>query len=290
MSQLKIDRRQFIKLSAAVAATGSRSVFAAPPTDRIKLAVKYSMIQGRMSVLEKFRMLKRSGFHGTEFKLKDKPQQKEILQAIDETGIVAHGVIHGDSDEYTEAIDFCKQLGGTSVLIVARERKDLSYAENFRLAQQFVRKAIGHAEKNNVRLLVENVRAGFLKKAEETARFIDELNSPVAGAYFDTGNAITWTRQSAEHWVRVLGKRIVKMDIKDRGHTEFGDPKTKRAGVVGTHGGEVNWAAVQRELRQLKFTGWATAEVKGGDAKRIHRMGAWMNEVLFAKESKTCEF
>tara|TARA_B100000963_G_C22022693_1_gene407729 strand:+ start:217 stop:462 length:246 start_codon:yes stop_codon:yes gene_type:complete len=47
-------------------------------------------------------------------------------------------------------------------------------------------------------------------------RFIDELKSPMVGAYFDTGNGISWTEQSTEHFVCILGRRILKFDIKDR--------------------------------------------------------------------------
>jgi len=102
------------------------------------------------------------------------------------------------------------------------------------------------------------------------ARFIDYCGSPMVGSYFDVGNAITWTKQPPEYWARVLGKRIGKLYIKDRGHAEFGDPKLRSNTAVGTDGGEVHWANVREELTGVDFSGWATAEIKGGgDRKRL---------------------
>jgi hexulose-6-phosphate isomerase len=110
--------------------------------------------------------------------------------------------------------------------------------------------------------------------------FVDFFESPVVRSYFDLGNTITWTEQPAEHWAEVLGKRVYKLDIKDRGHAEFGEAKLKREGAVGTNGGEVHWERVRNILDQNDFSGWATAEVTGGDRKRLKRMAGWMRDVL----------
>ena len=148
-------------------------------------------------------------------------------------------------------------------------------------AKKLMRAAIPLAEKEGVRLCVENVRATFLKTAEGMSKFIDSFGSPMVHSYFDLGNTITWTEQLAEHWAEVLGKRVYKLDIKDRGHPEFGDAKLKRAGIEGgTNGGEVNWAAVRKILAANDFSGWATAEVAGGDRKRLAGIAGWMRDVL----------
>ena len=112
------------------------------------------------------------------------------------------------------------------------------------------------------------------------ARFIDSFDSSAVGAYYDTGNTITWTRQSAEHWAHVLAQRIQKIDIKDRGHADFGDANLRSATAQGTDGGEVHWTNVRHELTVNNFQGWATAEVKGGDRKRLQDIATWMNSVL----------
>ena len=279
----KLNRRRVLMLGAAggFAALGlSPRSFAKDEKRQIKIAVKYSMIRESVSVQAKFESLKSAGFQGVEITMGQRHEAKEIMRAIDATGVVVHGVVHGSSDHYEEPPNLCKSVGGDAVLVVARLKPELSYDENFKLAQGYLRKAIPRAEKLGVRLLVENVRNSFLKKAEEMARFIDELKSPAVGAYFDTGNAITWTDQTAENWIRVLGHRITKLDIKDRGHERFGDPDKRSPDAVGTDDGEVHWKNVRRELERIKFSGWATAETKGGDEFRLKGMARWMRDTL----------
>jgi len=278
-----MDRRRLITLGTAGMISDYDFLaqsFAQESKTQIKLAVKYQMIRGPVSVLDKFKTLKAAGFKGVEISMAQHKEAKEIKRSAEATGILIHGVVHGSSDNYEGPINLCKLAGGESVLVVARIKPGFSYDENFKLAQGFIRKALPQAEKLGVRLLVENARGSFMKKAEEMARFIDELKSPLVGAYFDTGNAISWTDQTAEHWVRVLGKRIVKLDIKDRGNTEFGDPKTRSQDAVGTDGGEVHWKNVRDELKKTNFSGWATAEVKGGGKERLTRMSSWMRGIL----------
>lgn len=276
VSAAPLSRRSALQLGLL----GAGAACAAAKAPAIRLAVKYHMIQVEASVQTKFELLKRAGFHGVEITLKEQALAAELVRASARTGIRVHGVVHGETDAYTKAIDLCDAVRGTSVLIVAREQPGLSYNENYNLMHRHIRMALPYAEKKGVPLLIENVKASFLRRAEEMARFIDSLQSPYLGAYLDTGNAITWTDQSAEHWLRVLGTRSVKLDIKDRGHRFFGDPDTVSPDAVGTDGGEVHWEHVRAELARLQFSGWATAEVKGGDAERLGRMARWMQRIL----------
>jgi hexulose-6-phosphate isomerase len=80
--------------------------------------------------------------------------------------------------------------------------------ENYRRTQELIRAAIPHAEKNRVKILVENVWATFLIEPLTMARYIDELGSPWVKAYFDVGNVMRWGLP--QHWIEVLGKRIEK--------------------------------------------------------------------------------
>ncbi|QDT02176.1 Xylose isomerase-like TIM barrel [Rubripirellula lacrimiformis] len=277
-----MHRRKFLQggIALGTMAASAPPLLGGPFTGKIPKSLKYSMIGERLPLADQFQLLKQSGFDGVEISLRDGLAVKDILAAIDATQIDVHGVIHGYDDDHSASIDLCQQVGGNSVLIIAREIAKLSYADNFARSLEIARKAIPHAEKHNVRLLVENVRASFLKTAEEMARFIDELESPVVGAYYDTGNTITWTKQSAQHWAHVLGHRIGKLDIKDRGHAVFGNPKLKSKTAVGTDGGEVHWQKVRQELATVNFSGWASAEVAGGDAQRIAGISHWMDQVL----------
>lgn len=234
-----------------------------------------------LSIVEKFRMLKEIGFDGVELKTDHVAEANEFVKAIEATGLPVHGAIHSSKPDIASAVNFAKQLGGDSVLVLASEDPKISYDENFRQWQGRVKEAIPVAEKSGVYLCIENVRATFLKTGEEMARFIDSFDSPFVRSYFDLGNTITWTEQSAEHWAKALGSRVYKLDIKDRGHSEFGDAKLKRVGITtGTDGGEVNWVRVREELDRVSFSGWATAEVAGGDRKRLTGIAGWMRDVL----------
>lgn len=283
----QFNRRQFLKSSAGFATLGSLPFLplAAKPgplSGKIKIAVKYHMIAApELSIIEKFRMLKAIGYDGVELKSDHLVEANAFVKAIGETGLPVHGVIHSANPDIASAVTFAKQLGGDSVLVLASEDPSISYDANFRQWQGRVREAIPAAEKSGVSLCIENVRATFLKTSEEMARFIDSFGSPFVRSYFDVGNTITWTEQSAEHWAKTLGSRIYKLDIKDRGHAEFGDARQKRAGITtGTDGGEVNWVGVREALNRVSFSGWATAEVAGGGQERLAGIAGWMRDVL----------
>ena len=103
---------------------GETRILAAAPRKgrpRYQLAVKYHMIEQGRSVRERFDVLKRARFDGVEITVKQKPQVKELLRASAQTSIRIHGVVEGQSDNYEPAIDLCDAVGGTSVLITARE-------------------------------------------------------------------------------------------------------------------------------------------------------------------------
>lgn len=278
-----LSRRRAIQLTAGLGATCAAGGLAAvEPARRFPLAVKYHMIQTGGGVAEKLSVLASAGFDGVEISMREpsEGELEELRGASEQTGVKVHGVVRGSSRDYRPAIQRCARLGGSAVLVVAAEQPGLSYQQNFRQAQAAIRRSLPTAQEHGVQLLVENVRATFLKRAAEMARFLDELDSPLVGAYFDTGNAITWTEESAEHWARVLGHRIVKLDIKDRGHGVFGDPQKRSADAVGTDGGEVHWQRVRDELAAIGFDGWATAEVRGGGPERLRAMAGWMRQVL----------
>jgi L-ribulose-5-phosphate 3-epimerase len=277
-----MNRREFLKVGAVacVASAPATAAWSGPLSGKIKKAVKFHMIAEDLNVLDKLKLLRDVGFDGVEIRTADKVDRQEVADAIEATGFPVHGIINASSANVSKAIDLAKLYGGTSVLIVAAEDPKRSYDENFGHWQQLIRSAVAHAEENQVRLLIENVRATFLKTAEEMARFIDQCDSPMVGSYFDVGNTITWTEQPPEHWARVLGSRIVKLDIKDRGHAEFGDPKRRSTTAIGTDGGEVHWANVRDELSRVGFAGWATAEVTGGDRERLAGIARWMDQVL----------
>lgn len=271
-----MNRRDFLITSAM----GATLPALAASDRRIKIAVKYQMIRESLDVTDKFNLLRDLGFDGVEVYSRDRKEESDYLTATQKTGLPIHGVVNASDPDVKSAVEMAANLGATSVLVLARHNTKKSFEENSAEWQVNVRKAISTAEKLKVRILIENVRATFLKTAEQMVDFIDSLETPYVGSYYDTGNTITWTEQSAEHWARVLGKRIGRIDVKDRGHAEFGDAKLKSKNAKGTDGGEVNWVEVRKVLRKIHYSGWATAEVAGGDRHRLARMAKWMDGVL----------
>ena len=88
-------------------------LFAKNEKGKIKLAVKYSMIRESVSVQAKFESLKSAGFQGVEITMAQRHEAKEIMRAIDATGVVVHGVVHGSSDHYEEPLNLCNSVGET---------------------------------------------------------------------------------------------------------------------------------------------------------------------------------
>jgi len=276
MNRPTLPRRQFLAATLLTPAI----LRAKAPARRIRIAVKYTMVREDLSAEDKFKLLRDLGFDGVEVYSRNRDDLPQYVAASRKSGLPVHGVVNSSDPDITSAVEMAARLNASSVLVLARHEAKQSYAENVAHWQSLVGKALPAAEKHNVSLCIENVRATFLKRAEQMVDFIDSFQSPYVRSYYDTGNTITWTEQSAEHWAHTLGHRIYKIDVKDRGHAEFGDAKLASKTAKGTDGGEVNWAAVRKALRTIDYHGWATAEVAGGDRHRLARMAKWMDQVL----------
>ncbi|MCH9653620.1 MAG: sugar phosphate isomerase/epimerase [Planctomycetes bacterium] len=283
----QFSRRTFLKQASAsllagsliqpVSAIGAES---AASSNGIKKAVKYQMILEKVSVLDKFKMLKDAGFDGTEMHYRTKVDPKEVKRASETTGVRVHGFINSDRDDLKDSIDQSKYYGGTTVLVVAgRVDQKNPYEVVYQQQQAKLRKNLPYAEKQGIKLLVENVWNNFLLSPLEMARFIDELESPAAGVYFDVGNVVRfgWPDQ----WIRILGPRIVKLDIKEYSRKKQKDEGLWKGFNVEINDGDCDWPAVRKALQEIGYTqGWATAEVKGGDRKRLQEISERMDRAL----------
>ncbi len=277
------DRRSFLQTTAAMAtaiglAPAAQSV-AGTFTGKIKKAVKYHMITEPLSVMDKLKLAKDVGFDGVEPRTADAVKHRDALRKASEvTGVRIHGVVNSSNPDIKTAVDAAKDLGATSVLLVVPADPKGSYLKNYADRQEIIRRAIPHAEKQGIKLLIENVWASFLNEPLSMARFVDELDSPMVGVYFDVGNNIRWGY--AGHWIEVLGKRIGKLDIKEYSR-KLQVEQGLRAGFSVLLGeGSVDWPRVRTELTKIEYTGWATAEVKGGDRTRLQDIATRMNKVL----------
>ncbi len=164
-----------------------------------------------------------------------------------------------------------KAYGGTTVLVVpAIVTKAVSHREAYARSQENIRKLIPDAEKHGVKIAIEEVWNKFLLVAPEFCRYIDEFQSDAVGAYFDVGNVVEYG--FPQEWIRELGKRILKVHIKEY-------KKAKRFDYALGEG-EIDWPAVRDALRDVGYAGWITAEVGFGDLAQMKDVVARMNRLL----------
>ena len=279
-----MDRRRFLQTSSAFAcglATSKRTI-AGEFTGKIKKAVKFHMVKQDLSVEDKFRLVKELGFDGIETRAKldtaDQALVKSYAAAREKTGLPIHGLIHSNNPDLIGAIDQARFLGANSVLHVVRYDQKIGYMQNYNETQQIIRKAIDHAEKHEVMILLENVWASFLIEPLAMARYIDELDSPMVASYFDVGNVVRWGWP--QHWIEVLGKRIKKLDIKEYDLSIAMNEGMRKAFDKPLGEGSVDWSKVRQQLAGISYEGWATAEVRGGDRDRLAEIAQQMDRVL----------
>jgi hexulose-6-phosphate isomerase len=110
------------------------------------------------------------------------------------------------------------------------------------------------------------------------ARYIDEFRSPAVCAYFDVGNIITYGWP--EHWIRALGKRIRRLHIKEYSRKKRDAEGLWKGFNVELLEGDCDWPAVMKAVNEIGFDGWATAEIPGGDAKRLKEIAERMDRIF----------
>jgi L-ribulose-5-phosphate 3-epimerase len=225
------------------------------------------------SLLEKFQMLKDAGFEGVE--VRSHSDQKEVLEARDKTGLAIASVAAGpqtrpfsspNPSERARAVDGLKQAlrdaktyGASSVLTVAGGvDENISYADAYRRNQDEIRKVIALAEELEVKIAIENVWNNFLLTPIEAARFVDEFESTAVGWHFDVGNVIFlgWPEQ----WIRILGKRIQKLHIKEFSRHKMREQGLRKGFAVEYFEGDNDWPAVMKSVDEVSYRGWAIIE------------------------------
>jgi L-ribulose-5-phosphate 3-epimerase len=278
-------RREFLKKSAgaiALGATGAwglRAAESAASKRPIRKAIMWGTVGVKGSVLEKMKAVKEAGFEGAE--MNSHMDQDEVVRARDQVGLVIPSVCgsqhwdkplsHPDPKVREEGLEALKQTlrdakryGASSVLLVpAVVNKEVSYGDAYTRSQAEIRKAVPLAEELGVKIAIENVWNQFLLSPLEAARYVDEFNSSAVGWHFDVGNIINYGWP--EQWVRILGKRIQKLHIK-----EFSRTRREKEGLwkgfdVPLLEGDDDWPAVMKALDDVGYSGWAMTEQGGGD-------------------------
>ena len=291
--------RQTIMAAGLAGLLGSVSPAAADsaPERNVRKAVKIEMVADGDSLEEKFRQLVELGFDGVELPSPNGWSVEEVVEARDATGLPIHGVVcseHWSSplnhpDEAVrkrciEAIEVAvadaKAYGASSVLVVpAVVNKGMSYEDAWRLSRESLLEVVPVAEAAGIDILFENVWNNFLLSPREAAAYVDSFESERVGWYFDVGNIVAYGWP--EQWVRVLGPRLRKVDVKEYSRKKLNDEGRWAGFGVDLLEGDCDWPAVMTALDEIGYSGWMTAEIKGGDrawladvAERMDRISA----------------
>jgi len=299
-----MQRKEFIKASAGLVGLSlvnplsitGKTTSSTITKPNMKISLKYGMVKGSMSVLDNFQMLKDIGFDGVEMDSPNNLNNDEIIEASKKTGLEIPGVInsvhwkspmsHPDEKVRVKCVEAmktslndCKAYGGTTVLLVPGVvSNEVSYDDAYNRSQEEIRKLIPYAEETGIKIAIENVWNNFLISPIEAARYIDELDSKMVGWYFDVGNIVRYGWP--EQWIRILGKRIMKIDVKEYSRKKQSEEGIWKGFDVELMEGDCNWPAVMEALDDIGYHGWASAEVPGGERKRLEDISKRMQKIF----------
>ncbi len=308
------NRREFIATTAATAIVAASGVaFAAQPGTppaaapakpkrTLRKAVMFGMIGEGKTFAEKFKILKEAGFDGVEGDSPTDLNIAEMREAADKAGITIHGMVNSKhwgiplnvpdpaaQGEADKALETClrdaKKAGSTSILLVPGVvNEKLAYDDCWKLSIAAIKRALPVVKETGVRIAVENVWNNFIMSPIEASKYLDEIGDPMVGWHFDIGNVINfgWPEQ----WVKVLGPRVFKLHIKDFSRKKRNDLGLWKGFEVELGEGDAGWPRVMTALDVCGYStaekgNWATAEVGGGDTKRLKVVADQMDK-LFA--------
>jgi L-ribulose-5-phosphate 3-epimerase len=300
-----LSRRSFLATGASAAAlsstflsaqtsdsAGKSSAIVTPPEGkRLLLSCKLGMIakevnNRKLSVTERLKLAGEAGFDGVDFDEAGSFTAEQARAAVQESGVFVHNAINhahwsqrltsasaADRDKGRANIEHCIRVshaaGGSGVLIVVGRGDDGSVEETEDRCRAEIKKLLPLAASLGQMILIENVwnkmmydhDAGPEQSPDRFVRFVDSFQSPWVAMYYDIGNH--WKYGQPGDWIRAFGHRCVKLDVKG-----FSRAKSKFVDIT-SEDDDLPWKEVQKALGDIGFSGWATAEVGGGDLKRL---------------------
>lgn len=245
--------------------------------------MKKSICQGffprEMPLAEAARRARDAGFDGMQVRFSEKDTEVCLTTPDDELektrglshelGIAFHSFIPGvphrlgaekaeDRKEarrmYARAVEVAAKIGADNVLVhPGPVTSTVTYLDMYNWVMEGLSELREVAEENKVALALENVWNKFLMSPLEARDLIDKIDSPYVGIYFDVGNILLFGYP--EQWIRILGKRIKEVHLKDF--------KITRRGNYFTYllHGDVDWHAVMAALKEIGYDGFLSAEL-----------------------------
>ncbi|MFM8703838.1 MAG: sugar phosphate isomerase/epimerase family protein, partial [Planctomycetia bacterium] len=269
------------------------------PPNGLLFSCKYGMTQGE-SLEQRLAAAREAGMDGVDFDDAAAVTPEQLRRAVRQTGVFVHNAINHAHWKHTLTspaaatratalanLEHCLRVssaaGGSGVLIVIGKAAD--GPEGPDRAREEIRKAVPLAAALGQRILFENVWNGLFyeddgprtQSVRPLVDYIDSFRSPWIGSFFDLGNHARYADVAA--WIRELGPRIVKLDIKGYSNAKA-DSEGKGKGFVDITAGDIDWRSVRAALRDIGFTGWVSAEVGGGDVARLKTVLDQMKSAL----------
>lgn len=282
-----LSRRDWLRDAAVLSAAAcSASAFGASERKRSNRGVIFKSTKTSHTItVETLAELKKLGFDGIEGGAPGIDDVAAYRKKAEDHGLPIHGTVCAGhwSDRLSspdaairekgrknleQALRDTRALGGSSVLLVPGKvgGPDETHDHVWERSIAEIRKALPVASWEGIHILIETVWNGFCETPQKMADYIDEIDSPWVKVYFDIGNMQKFA--PADEWIRVLGSRIVKLDVKDWG---------VKPGFCPLGQGDVDWAKVRAELAAIGFTGWCTREGSDGGHDKT---AALMDELL----------
>lgn len=279
-------------VAAAVNAQGQT-----PGNPVLKKGLVFGMIKEGLPLADKFKVARDAGFDGIELNTPAEFGIDEILEAKEKAGIELPSVINRDHwkmplsdpdpkvreaciESVAKSLEEVKLLGGDTVLVVPGVvNEKVPYEQAYNTSMESIRKLIPHAERTGMQIALENVWNNFILSPVEARRFVDEINHPLVGWYFDIGNILRYGWP--EHWIRTLNRRIMKLHIKEYSRELMNTKGVREGFKVELLEGDNNWPVVMEAVREINHQGgWLTAEVSGGDQTHLKKISSQMDKII----------
>lgn len=261
----------------------------------IRKGVYAPMLPKELSWVERFKLAREVGFEEVECNTAaDDAEAEQIKAAAERTGLRVHSVMNSAHGKYPlsspdpavvaagrqgleTSLRNARFWGAETVLLVPGfVTAQVGYKDCWERSQKEIRRILPTAAEAKVTIAVENVGNRFLLSPLEFARYVDEFNSPWLRAYFDVGNIVR--NGFPQDWIRTLGKRIVKLHLKDPVARQTpGAPAEPRAPLLE---GDVDWREVHKALTEIGYRGSATVELPGGDAEYLRDVSRRVDRIL----------
>lgn len=254
----------------------------------MKSALSQLCLPRDKSLKENLEFTKSAGYEGIELRfsiegevsLDAKASELErIGQMCDDAGLVpcsacgtGRGAIASPDKEQrelgqegiTKLLRCASALNIDAILVVpGRVTEEVPYNVAYNWTLESCQKLAPIAEELEVSIAIENVWNKLFLSPLEMRYFLDKVDSPYVGQFFDVGNVVIFGYP--EQWINILGERIKKVHVKD----------FKRQGYEWKPlmEGDVNWSLVMKALREsAKYDDFLISEVGGGED--VHRKTA----------------